>query len=636
MQLSLEIGGEKHMPLYEIKVKLKLQGPLVSNDSSQAVFGLDSTFKRSEDGTPVLDGTLIRGNLRHSWSWLLREAHGAQRTIDIASWLGKESKGGEDGDYAPQRGRLVFDDEWRCLPVSPRANSEPCVLIRIKKDENTETVKNGSLLLIESFFAPGEEILCEGCISASCSIEEKNDLMLWLKKGFKAIQAFGAYKGVGFGKVLSSSVDIASERVVIDLQDKPQVDFPLFLSLSLDRPFCFSRPGADTNNNESEEFVPGAAIIGAIVQKLHFLPHEERKQFSALEECLERGELYCSHAYPRIEAEEEKNLGLARSNILPLSVACLGKNGDTFCDLALSPEDVPMRDHIAPCFQIDWKSTQWNALSKQNNFWPVLESKLVIRTAVNQETRAAFEGKLFSLQSIKTNGRAWLCKIELATTTQSDKNAILRQLIHVLELGLDYLGKTEARASFKILDRGYRDAIPSLVSQCDFSKENLVISLQSPARLIADYSRLRQVHTNGNKELHNLYQASWNSLMEEAILSRIGLAEKEPLVLLRYFAQHSLAGGNYLHRRFKKLDVEEPYLPQLLTKAGSVFVFQVKKELANEVLKVVECWRTFGLPLLPEHKNETWRTTPFLPQNGYGEISVNMELHQRWKFESCS
>ena len=92
-----------------------------------------------------------------------------------------------------------------------------------------------------------------------------------------------------------------------------------------------------------------------------------------------------------------------------------------------------------------------------------------------------------------------------------------------------------------------------------------------------------------------------------------------------------MAGGDYIFRRFMG---GNNYMPFLLTDAGSVFVFEsVHAEGAEE--KVRE-WHEQGLPVpgwaMERYKRgdlpgSHWSNCPYTPENGYGEIAVNLAVH---------
>jgi hypothetical protein len=83
------------------------------------------------------------------------------------------------------------------------------------------------------------------------------------------------------------------------------------------------------------------------------------------------------------------------------------------------------------------------------------------------------------------------------------------------------------------------------------------------------------------------------------------------------FARQCLAGGYHASRRRPYPD----YYPFVLTEAGAVFRLAIKGEDTRR--KLAEALR-FGLPVPRLGGNvATWRTCPYMPENGYGEIVLH-------------
>ncbi len=91
------------------------------------------------------------------------------------------------------------------------------------------------------------------------------------------------------------------------------------------------------------------------------------------------------------------------------------------------------------------------------------------------------------------------------------------------------------------------------------------------------------------------------------------------------------SGGYYLHKRFQPNKQYEPYL---LTEGGSIFVLTINKGKESEASNKLEEWYKYGLPL-PEwaitrysrddkQNGDHWTNCPYIRENGYGEIAVNM------------
>ncbi|MFQ5741493.1 MAG: hypothetical protein ACE5JX_21050, partial [Acidobacteriota bacterium] len=76
---------------------------------------------------------------------------------------------------------------------------------------------------------------------------------------------------------------------------------------------------------------------------------------------------------------------------------------------------------------------------------------------------------------------------------------------------------------------------------------------------------------------------------------------------------------------------KSPYAPYLLTTSGSVFVLRETKEVVRSEL---EKWLRGGLPLpgwAVKRYGDSWRTCPFVRENGFGEIALNLPCHTQSK-----
>ena len=110
--------------------------------------------------------------------------------------------------------------------------------------------------------------------------------------------------------------------------------------------------------------------------------------------------------------------------------------------------------------------------------------------------------------------------------------------------------------------------------------------------------------------LHDLYSDYWQQHSDNG------------LSLVRYFAQQKRYGGEYAKRHYQQA---QPYAPEWLTEAGSVFVLRVANEYG---LRCLKAWQQQGLPAASDSDGQspTWKTTAYLPENGYGEICMNWSI----------
>jgi hypothetical protein len=149
-----------------------------------------------------------------------------------------------------------------------------------------------------------------------------------------------------------------------------------------------------------------------------------------------------------------------------------------------------------------------------------------------------------------------------------------------------------------------------------------LITLQSDAILLAP-GRVRAL--SPWEDLHGLYAEFWRELSSGA------------LELDDFFAHQDFEGGYRYHRYLgsaEKASKPNGYRPYYLTKAGSVFKLKVLDPQAAALQ--LAGWRARGLPLpawaqaeYGASAGDRWRKCPFVPENGYGEIAVNLEFH--WK-----
>lgn len=99
-----------------------------------------------------------------------------------------------------------------------------------------------------------------------------------------------------------------------------------------------------------------------------------------------------------------------------------------------------------------------------------------------------------------------------------------------------------------------------------------------------------------------------------------------------------MAGGEYFHRRFGRL---QQYKPYLLAEAGSTFLLEPVPGREEDARAALEQFARRGLPLrksvrdyygIPEEREQQWARCPYIPHNGYGEVAVNSQ--QIWPEEA--
>jgi len=188
------------------------------------------------------------------------------------------------------------------------------------------------------------------------------------------------------------------------------------------------------------------------------------------------------------------------------------------------------------------------------------------------------------------------------------------ELVSLLDLGVEGLGKTKA---FAAVD--WRPASPPAIPPLG---STVAITLQTDS-LLLNPSRLAQ------QPLLESYREAWQQI------------SGGKLELLHFFHRTRLHGGEYIYRRFQQTrqprnGVNMPangdglYRPYLLTEPGSVFYFQVIGEASALLAK----WQRTHLTiprdtrqfyqLGDEPTSSDWEHCPCLPENGYGEIAIDL------------
>lgn len=594
---------------YHFEVRLTLRAPILSQASGARAYGVDTASLRDGGNHPALPGSLVRGNLRHAWKDL-RDRYPRVTEIpsedEVKAWLGDKSE--EGGDNRPNRGRLRFAEHW-CADRP----GESGVRHRAERDPNAGAVAGGSLQVIESPFAAGEKVVYVGWIKAWCRDDtEAGRLGQWIRKGLEYMPALGALKGTGFGRVLAVELSTAPISVRTAGQSKVDSNATAFgIRLKLDRPFCFARSHLPNSNRyESEEFIPGGAIIGALARRLRhsgvdsgLLDHPD---YPAL--CRHFDSLGFTQGFAVAEASSERPVVLPLSLVIgPTNAA--EKASDDLYDVAL--KGAPgLIHHQAPAFSADWKDKHLTMAYQKCGWGAPLVRSLIVRTEIDPYG-AAEEEKLFATECVVPQGHGWLATVNLNKIDDGDRSKVIDELERLLSTGLDRLGKTEAEAQVELLPQR-----PALAVPCHpIIHDNLaIVALQSAARLLPHAMGIPP--TNGGSELFSEYEGAWRELSGNS------------LRLLRFYARQQLVGGEYLWTRFQHR--EQPYTPELLTLAGSVFVLKVLHE-TNARQKLNE-WLRNGLPQLTGSSGgEDWKKTPYLAANGYGEIAVNLKLHWEWE-----
>ncbi|MBK7931773.1 MAG: hypothetical protein IPJ98_31115 [Bryobacterales bacterium] len=440
--------------------------------------------------------------------------------------------------------------------------------------------------------------------TARLTRDSDEDVRQWLEWGLKWVGSLGGQRTVGFGRILAVEVrDDTAER-----QAEPELFQDSFsFALHPQSPFCLSMQRIAGNLFESSEVIAGGVIKGMLAREL--CEHAGLKSIEVSEALAERlpehaalcrhfEAIQISHAFPA------PNGCRTRPVVAPLSlVSCAG----AFYDVARSPKPVLIQGE-APRFDIDWKRQERSEISKRFG-WESLKRELRVRTAIDGEKLRADDEKLFAYDMIQPEGFQWLGRVVLSGIQDPSERAdVTASLAKLLGGGLQSLGKTKVLTHFDCCPDPFP---PKFASHTSSVQGQWVVSLNTPALLI-DPDAITKA--TGSDELEAAYRTSFSDLSGGR------------LKLVSYFARQSLAGGDYLYRRFCRKD---DYQPWLLTNAGSVFVLERVNGTEEEVMELLNLWLERGLDLPARVKaryGESWKRNPFIRQNGYGEVTVNLQI----------
>ena len=596
-------------------LSITINGPLLSHGVGSIAFGTDSIMLHYKN-QPVLNGSLIRGNIRHVFEYFAEQLIAQKKTegnilkTDIIQWFGKKNSELND---ANDRAHLNFDFFWKPTEdLSPKNRTRT----RIKISDETGVVIPGNMNVIEDICMAGEKISFSGFINAFfTSPDEEDRFQYWVEKALKYLPALGALKGVGYGRIDNELSTLKKRKKATQAAESennysavPDHELKnierLGLTLNFDRPICITKPRTkDSNAFISSEIIPGNVIKGALADTLNKL--EEIDWQNRI--CFDN--LGITHAMPA----NQKNL--LRSHPIPLSVCKFNNN---WHDMALEKDPIALQlpteqgDEIfAPFFKPDWKEGD---LEKAANALGIAEScspphVLRIHTAINAEKGVSEKNQLFSIESVDTSEHTWCADIMLNEIPADKRPGVIRCLAGYLDNGISNIGKTKSIADVRLKSQTF---LPTNALTFSESKNDIIFiaTLSTAARMLP--TNLTAQGTNGDKVLHDSYDNYWKFISNNT------------LSLSHFFAQQELNGGDfYWHRYIKsKSKDNHEYAPEWLTTPGSVFVLKTTEQNQEQATKYLRDWVKYGLPPAEDRIFDDWQTDPYLSKHGFGEISV--------------
>lgn len=620
--------------LYEIEVVLTARAPLLSGGGGDGVRGLNKLFVRRSDGGIALNSSHIKGKLKEAVCEL--GPHLALSKENIIELFGAEESDDERADNQKRKteidyrskSALRFSDFIITNPTARTAGSlNRNRLTKVRIDSTTGTSKEQALQMVENLFDVGKEVTLQGRISFFADEEQAALTAGMLTKGLRWITALGSSKGSGFGRLERVKTRLVKNEA-LGLTPPPDSGRKFCLHFEFEDDLLIGGIKKATYFTESQNTIPGGAIKGSLSRFLNRLcgnPQDwtaiDASNTAVAESYRHLAQHFsairCSHAFPvAIDAEH-------RPVTIPFSAVKL-KREVCVHDVALLDDQAFIEHPGKPAFQINWKSSG----DAQRLFgWRFPEIANKTRTAIHPTAKRAKDEHLYTFQYLTPyepgEGAQQGCrkKIKWISTitfpkldSVEEQQELTRDFLGAIAEGWQYLGKRDARFNLSINKPPASAHHEYFAPHSPKDGSNLaVVALQTDA-LLFDGKRLAETQ-GAYPNLEEAYQQYW------------GEATGGSCRLVRFFARQKFAGGFQAKNNFMLYD---HYYPFVLTEAGSVFVLElIDPEKANPEL---QRFSREGLPLptevsgqLPDDK--PWYKCPFVPQNGYGEIRLNLAWH---------
>jgi hypothetical protein len=609
-----------------LRLEIDIEGPVVTAGLATPAYGVDTGFMRDPDGNFILPGTLVKGVVVHMLSLISTAAPDRLAESTRIGWFGQgtdDARNLDDGPaqggrgFEPCRGIVHFGD-FRL--VEEKAAEKAARLTRIAVDDATGSVRRGMLQLLESPLDYGEPGTFAGTLTVAGSAAEAEQIAVWVRRALELWPAIGAAKSAGFGRITAVRCEPQNEpriagRLASDAAacDADRVGYALEFPFA--DPLLVASQAISGNLFKSSEEIPGGVVKGALARAI-----AAAGRMTALEQALDR--MIIRHAKPVLLTD-----GLAppykRPGAIPLSLFSVEtfEKDDFKLDFLLDasnegekPEEYAEHLKGIITFQPDWKDGGKARCEARRELQHTAKFRRDVRTrtAIDDKKGTAQTSQLFSRIALDTRGHLWVGELAVG---EAEPDAF-REILDIMQRGLAGIGKTGARAAV-----AFFKPAPRTVTRLDNATPGCCrwrILLETDALLHGPDAVFAHPELGLDPEAR--LEAQYRDYFAEAINNR--LKNADPVtpgdLHLRFFAQQRWAGGYQALRFPAKSD--GTYYPHLVTVAGSLFVLDAPKRAAP----AIESFVARGLPLpegVPKSQFEHQRS-PFVPQNGYGEVSI--------------
>lgn len=608
---------------YTCEVHLTILGPLLTAATGPDRYGVTKSSHCDHLGRIVIPASHIKGKIRSSLEELEQFFDPDDRP-NLSRLFGEPSA---EGTYVPLPAILRFSD----LICEDTPDPQEGTHTRVTINRLSQTSKQNLLREVDKPFQSGKEIRFNGKVAFRASDSEAAlRLARVLKVGFQWLATIGSEKGVGFGRLESVQLDIPIETEESEIQILDGTSDAIQLRITADEPLLVgSIKNRRSNYIVSRKELPGGLIKGALAAALNEAhgatpvtrPLDKRcaSDFPGYESLIKHfSAIRVTHALPTLVENP-------RPIRLPLSaVEHSDDSGTIIGDVALSSKAAPLvKDRYSPAYYGDAKNLKrYEGLAEPAELF-------VTRSEIDDVSQRTADGQLFTYQFYapytldKLNQKQpieWVCNANFnAIEDVAERSAARQQFGLAVQRYLHRLGKLSRAVTIAV---GGGPAAPAMCSRAIIENGLVLVTLQSDA-IILDPNLVRSLPLG--QDLHELYATYWHDISDGA------------LALDDFFAHQGFEGG-YLYHRYlgsaERADNPNRYRPYYLTLSGSLFKLRVLDE--KSATNLLTRWMALGLPLpvwalaeYGQYNRELWETCPFVPENGYGEIAVNLAWH--WK-----
>jgi hypothetical protein len=587
-------------------VEIEIEGPVNTAGVRAPAYGVDTGFLRDSQGRCILSGDLVRGVVREMLTAMSAAAPDKLAPKQLQYWFGNAS-GDATGDFEPSRRRVHFHD------FQLEEDVKPGLMTRIHVDEETDCAADGMLQVIETAIPVGGSGVFRGRIDVFGG-ETVQEAENWILKALRLVPALGGVKGAGFGHVLNvRKVECPAPRALrlksaaASLNNVSRVRY----AIEFDGPFLIASQSVSGNIFKGSIVVPGAALKGAFAVAL-----ERAGKLGALAKALDK--TVFQHAQPvRLQNLDKRPRAIPQSLYSAEEFKDCGGKIHSIEDALVSPPCLWSELGSVITFQDNWKKSGEQKQAAKEHYGHTYSPKydMRTRTAVNKYPNVtgrgvAATGQLFTyLAPDPGDDHVWVGEIARGEADPAG----FEQLISLLAAARLLIGKRPTVATVAILGPA---AEPAAAKTKDGAWR---LVLQTDALLHGPGDVL--THADAPTAEEQL-QRQYRTYFAKALSSRTGggVQFAPENIELRFYAKQRWAGGYYA-LRFPNFD--DSYYPHLLTEAGSVFELRAPPE-ADGAMKTF-AQRGLPLPATVVAKDFEYRRSPFNPENGYGEVSIDGE-----------